>query len=326
MRLSPAADSVWAELFYSTEYPGNYFFSSCRDFLLKEGSIERYFPVSAAEKLRPPPSLHQDTKNVWRCFMNSRLWVLFAVMLCLLFLLVPGCGGGGGGGTAGVGGGGYAPQPEGEGAVNPTPVVTASPAPEPTVGIFIPGNEIITSTQTIQTTGSTVKIATAQASQEIEVSFPPGALAKSTDIIFGYNNGSLFVSQGTASGKTIFFRGSGKIIDVLEFGQPVTITVPNPENNKMVVPYQIDEQGRLHGVSLIHYDTTNKTASFSVFQASRFTWVYEDPVQFFQNADRFDTGFIPETNGFKIQNPGSLLRNGGNCHGMISFSLFLTLK
>ena len=182
--------------------------------------------------------------------------------------------------------------------------------------VFVPGNDIILETATMDDAGGTIVInGTGTYLDGAEVYFPPGALAGSTVITVGYNDGQLTLPSGVSSAagaQTLVIHADG----VALFSQLVEITIPYTDPDNLPTPFYVDDEGQLRPVLVINIDTVNQTITFATGHASLWTWL----IDFFTDSPDEDTRFRPLDDGFKIANHGSTIHPGGECFGMTTFA------
>lgn len=181
---------------------------------------------------------------------------------------------------------------------------------------FTFGSDAILTTQTIGVNGGTLEGPSDSPLEGVVVNLSAGALQEDTEISLGYNTGTMAPASGQASSTSIVLSSSGSTT----FEQPVTITVPFAQDENILVPYLIDNDGYLHAITLTQIDRQNNTATFQTFHASLFSWVLE--LLGFGESDSYDTGYTPGADGFQIVNRGSTYNRDGECFGMTSFSLW----
>jgi hypothetical protein len=223
--------------------------------------------------------------------------VMFSAMLTLFA-----CGGGGGGGNDGSAG------KNGGGAAAPKDYA-----------VFTPREEIILARKTIDDQGGVIDISgTGTALDGASVSFPAGALPGATEVSVGYDTGELKPPEGFT------FSGFGTLVlhagDVRSFNQLVEITIPyTGEADDVPTPFYVDETGRLHAVLVKSVDTEKKTITFVTAHASGWLWELLVPTAYAPEYNT-DTYFLPSTDGFQIENLGSLINREGECFGMSIFA------
>ena len=181
---------------------------------------------------------------------------------------------------------------------------------------FTFGSDDILTTQTIGVYGGTLEGPADSPLEGVVVNFSAGALQEDTEISLGYNTGTMVPTSGQASSTSIVLSSSGSTT----FEQPVTITVPFVQDENILVPYLIDDDGYLHAITLTQIDRQNNTATFQTFHASLFSWILE--LLGFGEPDSYVTEYMPGEDGFQIVNRGSTYNRGGECFGMTSFSLW----
>ncbi|HEX3045862.1 MAG TPA: hypothetical protein VHY08_13980 [Bacillota bacterium] len=182
---------------------------------------------------------------------------------------------------------------------------------------FASGNNIPVTSTMIEVTGGTIEIGNLGTPIDgVKVEFPAGALPADSNVSVGYDTGLLAPNAGSYSGALLNLD----VQNTKDFDQPVSITAPLPDADKIPVPYYVDNNGKLHPVQLIEVDRTNMTFTFQTFHASWYTWIY-DTIKYALTS-QVKTAYSPQTDGFNVPNNGSDYNRGGECFGMTSFSLW----
>ena len=227
------------------------------------------------------------------------------ILPALLMILLIACGSGGGGGGSSDSGGN---NDSGESSGGTTTADSAA--------TFIAGNDINVKTETIDDTGGIITISgTGTYLDGAQITFPAGALQSTTEVTVGYNDGTVDFPEGMTSSSnpqtlTIHTNGNSN------FSQPIEVTIPYTDEQKIPVPFYIDQNGHLHTVLVKNVDRANKTFTFVTTHASLWTWI----VDIFTDSPDEDSGFRPSDDGFQIVNRGSAINSGGECFGMTAFS------
>ncbi|MDR1917153.1 MAG: hypothetical protein LBQ58_11330 [Synergistaceae bacterium] len=229
--------------------------------------------------------------------MKRSIWLLWVVLALMAFAAITGgCGGGGDSGEN------YADDP--------SDTVTVEPV------IYYPGEDVVVVSKVIGASGGTIEAGNTGAPIDgVKVSFPVGALQSDTEIRLGYNTGSMTPNNGTWSGSAIMLEGDG----VSDFGAPVEITVPSTAAYGIIVPYYVEESGRISPCQLINIDTLEQTATFVTFHASNYLTII--PIDFNGTHSAF-WDFSPSSDGFRIENFRSDLTPDGSCLGMSCFAIW----
>ena len=189
---------------------------------------------------------------------------------------------------------------------------------------FTPGDEEMSDPISVDDDGATLEGLAGTPIEDVVVHIPAGALHEQTDIQLGYNDGVVAAVAGSPSGVVLDVdAGTTEQFDI-----PIEISFRYAEGGTKAamdyvpVPYHIDEEGKLHLMSLIEVDPIEGAATFETYHASWFTWILEvlgfDP----DAPETFDTGFRPSHDGFKITNSGSTYNPGGECFGMSAWALW----
>ncbi len=104
------------------------------------------------------------------------------------------------------------------------------------------------------------------------VHIPAGALARPDTVSLGFSTRPVAVRAGRGSGVVIVLQTGS----LASFQRPVAIEVPVPglSPEALVVPYRVDDQGRLHLLQLTRLDPDHQRFWFDTFAPGQFTWVY----------------------------------------------------
>jgi len=177
---------------------------------------------------------------------------------------------------------------------------------------FTTGTTKIESTKTIGNSGGTLSITEGPLKGTV-VKFPSGALPASNTIEIGYNDGKLTnIGDSTYSGNAFIINVSNN----KNFDKPISITMPLPDGDIVPVTFYVDEKGVLNFCQIVDIDRINKTYTFETFHASTYVTVLAN-----NNSQVISTSFLPENDGFQIDNFGSSY-NTGECVGMTTFSVW----
>jgi len=125
----------------------------------------------------------------------------------------------------------------------------------------------------VDSTGGTVSVeGTGTPADGLKVQIPLDALAQEDTISVGYCESSVLIRAGTGCGIILFLRAE----HTSSFAQPVVIEVPVDKElfTDLAIPYQVDEEGRLHVMDIAGIDAENLRLSFYTFKPCAFTWVY----------------------------------------------------
>jgi len=106
----------------------------------------------------------------------------------------------------------------------------------------------------------------------IHVTVPPDTLSQETEITLGYNQEPVTIREGTWCGVTLVLGANPKAA----FKAGVTLAIPYTSAGKagMVVPYEIDEKGRLHVMSIVKLDREKNVLTVSTLKPCSMTWVF----------------------------------------------------
>jgi hypothetical protein len=106
------------------------------------------------------------------------------------------------------------------------------------------------------------------------VVFPPDALSRAAEVSLGCSRKPVHVNSGKPSGLTLVLL----VKDLKAFSQPVSIDIAYDAAKAKgpVVPYEIDEKGRLHVAQISRFDKQAHRLTFVTFTPGAFTWVYSD--------------------------------------------------
>lgn len=199
-------------------------------------------------------------------------------------------------GFDGVGGGG------GTGGTATVELGTTTPGPSATIG----------------SGGGVVQGEPGTPLEGVKVTVPVGSFGSDTVVTLGTNSGSVVPSLGTASGVIIDISAN----KVPDFNLPVTITAPLNGDQRLPVPYYIDEDNQLHLCQIKSWDPAGGTFSFETWHFSPYTWLMSDPVGTTTNLDgTFDSKFLPSKDGFFISNAEQTkIYPDGRCAGFTAFA------
>ena len=183
----------------------------------------------------------------------------------------------------------------------------------PPIASFSPGTRtVVVGPQTVGSSGATLAAPSGSALDGVVVTIPAGALSTNKTVSLASDNGPLTVVNGVA-GKVMALDFGGSI----GFGQAVHISVPYSAG-KIAVPYYVDATGHLHAAQVSSIDRVNNRITFDTFHASVFTWI-EAAID---TTDSYATDFAVGSDGFQVDNRGSVYNRGGECFGISSFSLW----
>ncbi len=186
---------------------------------------------------------------------------------------------------------------------------------ELTVVEFSQGTDTPVSMEIIGSAGGDINVNSGDLAG-VRVSFPAGAIPSNSSVTISQNDGTYRPISGTAGPVMDLDLGPVRV-----FTEAVDITVPyTNQNTHALIPYYINEDGRLEACQVIGVDPHDQTLTFSTFHASAFTWIEEllDAL-----TDSSASGYLPNPNGFQIVNNGSVYNPGGECFGMSAFAQWL---
>jgi hypothetical protein len=134
-------------------------------------------------------------------------------------------------------------------------------------------SEVVCARATMGPDGGTLSVeGTCTPADGLKAVVPPGALEEEDEISLGYSSGSVKIRAGTGSG-IVLFLGAKR---AHEFEEPVTLEVPLDASlfSDLAIPYQIDEDGRLHVMDIKQIDQEHLRLRINTFKPCMFTWVY----------------------------------------------------
>lgn len=176
--------------------------------------------------------------------------------------------------------------------------------------VYLPGTDHLVLKTSLPDTGTLEVISSGTPLDGVRIAFPDGAVPKGTEVSLGYNNGILTPKLGQFSGTTLSLKLEG----IEKFDAPATITAPfDGSPDSYPLPYYIDEQGSLYPLPVMEINRDSKEFSFQILHASWYSWII-NTAHAPGPDDSFDTGFRPETDGFKVGN------DNNSCFGLSYFS------
>ncbi len=108
----------------------------------------------------------------------------------------------------------------------------------------------------------------------INIIVPPGAIAKGTEILFGYETGRFLPTiHGIPSRIVLIIETPG----IKSYENPIEVVIPLNTMEKDwigVAGYKIDKGGGLKPLTITSLDKNNKAATFVTFAPLKMTWVY----------------------------------------------------
>ena len=132
----------------------------------------------------------------------------------------------------------------------------------------------IVASSTVDAFGATLSAGhTGSPIDDVAVRIPPGALDRADVISLGYRKSTARIRAGKGSGTDIVLSAK----QVTEFKKEVAVEVPyDPRlaSSSLVIPYEIDEQGRLHVMDIGNVDKENHRLTVNTFKPVAFTLVY----------------------------------------------------
>ena len=135
------------------------------------------------------------------------------------------------------------------------------------------GKKVMVISSSIGTQGGTITINEEGSPIDgVIVEIPPDALDNEDVISLGYTDRKVSVRRGTPSDIALVLQAR----KTSSFKKPVSIKVPyNPMlNPDLVVPYEVDESGKLHVMDIGYIDKENHTLKFYTFKPCTCIWVY----------------------------------------------------
>ncbi len=134
-------------------------------------------------------------------------------------------------------------------------------------------SEVVCARATIGAEGGTLMVAgTGTPADGLTAAVPPGALAEEEELSLGYSRRKVKIRAGTGSGIVLFIRTER----AREFAQPVMLGIRLDSSlfTGLAIPYQVDDDGRLHVMDIRSIDEEKLRLTFSTFKPCAFTWVY----------------------------------------------------
>lgn len=138
---------------------------------------------------------------------------------------------------------------------------------------FDPDDVVIVTSKVLDSEGGSISVVQTETPiDRVVVDFPPDALDCKDTVSLGYCLSEIKIRAGTGSGVILVLRMEKST----SFNEAVSITVPYDPSliPDLVIPYEVDKNGRLHVMDFGQIDKQNHLLSFYTFKPSMCTWVY----------------------------------------------------
>ena len=134
------------------------------------------------------------------------------------------------------------------------------------------GTVILTSAKMDQNGGKVIVEKPGSPLEGLVVEFPPGAIDRQFEVSISM----IFESVPVRSGKNCGFTVVLAVPGIKSFKEMVSIMMPYEPRpgNRLVIPYEIDSDNRLHIMDIGKLDANNRTLVIFTFKPVRFTLVY----------------------------------------------------
>ena len=106
----------------------------------------------------------------------------------------------------------------------------------------------------------------------VVLTIPADAVEKEDSVDIGYTTKYVKIKKGRWSGITIVIS----MENTSSFKKPVKISIPYDasKNPDLVIPFQVDERGKLHVMDIADIDRENRMLNIMTWKPCAFTWVY----------------------------------------------------
>ena len=182
------------------------------------------------------------------------------------------------------------------------------------------GEDTIHAVEIIGPLGGGMETTLGDPSEWISIWMEEGAVEEDTSFEVGTNDGSFEPVLGQFKDPIVTIKTGG----VRDFLKPVHITVPidrEDTTSKVLVPYLVDDDGRLELIDLVGWSYDKSEATFETWQLKgHLIWVTQEINWDFPWEYLRSLAFTPDRDGLQVVNTGSMWHPGGECFGMTSFS------